>query len=222
MAFTTLKAAATALLLAASAMSFAPGAALAQSGTDTPAQTPAPTQTQTPQVVEMTLGQTEAPVEVIEYASFTCPHCQRFHAEVFDDLKKDYIDTGKIRFVYREVYFDRYGLWAGMVARCGGPEKYFGIVDMIYDTQKQWLQSGEPVEISNSLKRLGRTAGIPEDKLSACLKDEAKAKAMVATYQQNATADGIDSTPSFVIDGTKYNNMAYADFKEILDAQLAK
>ena len=71
-------------------------------------------------VLEMSMGNPDADVTVIEYASFTCPHCRSFHEGAFKDLKKDYIDTGKINFIYREVYFDRFGLWAGMLARCGG------------------------------------------------------------------------------------------------------
>ena len=74
-------------------------------------------------VVEMALGAEDAPVTVIEYASFTCPHCRNFHQNTFKQVKENYVDTGKVRFIYREVYFDRFGLWAGMVARCGGPEK---------------------------------------------------------------------------------------------------
>ena len=87
----------------------------------------------TSMVVDMALGQEDAPITVIEYASFTCPHCANFHATVFDELRQNYIDTGKIRFIMREVYFDRFGLWAGMVARCSGdPAKYFGTADLVY------------------------------------------------------------------------------------------
>ena len=71
-------------------------------------------------IPDMILGDPEAPVEVIEYASYTCPHCASFHANQYKELKENYIDTGKIRFVYREVYFDRFGLWASMIARCSG------------------------------------------------------------------------------------------------------
>ncbi|MFN6951175.1 MAG: DsbA family protein [Albidovulum sp.] len=170
---------------------------------------------------DMILGNLDAPVEVIEYASFTCPHCAHFHETVFGKLKANYIDTGKVKFVYREVYFDKFGLWAGMVARCGGPEKYFPISDMIYDTQKQWIGDGEANVIADNLRKIGLKAGLTRESLDACLNDDAKAKAMVAAYQANATRDGIDSTPSFVIDGQKYANMSYEEFSEILDAKLA-
>jgi len=82
-------------------------------------------------IVEMVQGAEDAPVTIVEYASYTCPHCANFHAGPYKQLKKDYIDTGKVKFIYREVYFDRYGLWASMVARCSGPEKFFGITDLI-------------------------------------------------------------------------------------------
>ena len=74
----------------------------------------------------------DAPIKIVEYASFTCPHCARFHKEAYGRLKSEYIETGKVHFTMREVYFDRYGLWAALIARCGGDMKYFGIHDMLY------------------------------------------------------------------------------------------
>ncbi|CAM4060043.1 DsbA family protein [Palleronia rufa] len=172
-------------------------------------------------VAEMTLGDPDAPVQVIEYASFTCPHCRNFHDNVFDDIKSEYIDTGKIEFVYREVYFDRYGLWAGMVARCGEESKYFGIADLIYERQSEWTK-GEPADIAQNLRTIGKTAGLDDAALDACLSDGAMAEALVATYEKNAKADDIDSTPSFVIDGEKFPNMSYDDFARVLDEKLAE
>ena len=83
-------------------------------------------------VPELVLGNPDAKVTVTEYASYTCPHCATFHRDVFKPLLRDYIEPGRIRFVYREVFFDRFGLWAAMVARCGGEERYFGIADLLY------------------------------------------------------------------------------------------
>lgn len=174
----------------------------------------------TSRVVEMVLGNPDAEVEVIEYASFTCPHCRTFQQSVFPQLKANYIDTGKIRFVSREVFFDRYGLWAAMVARCGDGQRYFGIADMIYARQAEWLASGEPVAIAEALRTIGKTAGLPAEQVEACLNDAGMAQSLVAVYQENAQRDGIDSTPSFVIDGQKYGNMSYADFAAILDGKL--
>ncbi|NNE53682.1 MAG: DsbA family protein [Sulfitobacter sp.] len=174
----------------------------------------------TSMIKEMVAGNPDAAVEVIEYASFTCPHCARFHEGPFKQLKADYIDTGKIRFVYREVYFDRFGLWASMIARCGGEERFFGIADLFYKTQAEWTRAGDPGEIANELRKVGRLAGIETEALEACLQDAEKAQALVAWDEANRTADGVDSTPSFVINGQKYTNMPYAEMKDILDAAL--
>ena len=190
------------------------GAAVAQ-------ETAATESSEAQMVPDMVLGSEDAPVTVVEYASFTCPHCASFHATVFDDLKANYIDTGKVRFVYREVYFDKFGLWAGMVARCGGPEKYFGIADLLFDGQREWLEPGEAAGIADNLRKIGLKAGIGAEELTACMSDNDMAQAMVATYQMNATKDDINSTPSFVIDGQKYSNMSYDEFAKTLDEKLA-
>ncbi len=171
-------------------------------------------------VLEMSIGNPDAAVTVVEYASYTCPHCRNFHAGPFKQLKADYIDTGKINFVYREVYFDRPGLWAGMVARCGGPERFFGIVDIIYEQQAVWSRAGDPALIAQELSKIGRTAGLDAETIDACLRDADKAEAMVALYEKNAAADNINSTPSFVINGQNHANMSYADFKAIIDEEL--
>src|SRR6056297_1395184 len=133
----------------------------------------------TSQITEMTMGPADAKVTIIEYASFTCPHCANFHNGPLKELKADYIDTDKVHFIYRDVFFDRFGLWASMVARCGGEEKFFGISDMIYEQQREWT-NGQPAEIAENLRRIGKVAGIEPDALDACLNDEAKAEALVA------------------------------------------
>ena len=172
-------------------------------------------------VVEMSLGNPDAAVTMTEYASFTCPHCARFHAETFKTLKADYIDTGKIHFIYREVYFDRYGLWAGIVARCGGDERYFGIADLIYTQQREWTQGDDPATIAANLRKIGKTAGLTDAELDTCMTDAEMAKAMFAFWQQNQERDEINSTPSFLINGEKYSNMEYSEFQAILDKALA-
>lgn len=169
-------------------------------------------------VTEMTLGNPDAPVTVVEYASYTCPHCATFHTGPFKQLKADYIDTGKIQFIYREVYFDRYGLWASAIARCAGTQAaFFGISDMVYATQADWTRAGEPVAIVDELRKIGRVAGLGQDQLEACLSDQDKLRTLVAWYQENAEADGIRSTPSFVINGKMYTNMSYSEMAGIID-----
>ncbi len=173
------------------------------------------------EVIEMVQGDPEAPVEVIEYASFTCPHCASFHANQFKELKAAYIDTGRIRFVYREVYFDRPGLWASMVARCGGPDRFFGIADMIYRQQQDWGRSQDANYIVDRLMAMGKTAGLTDEALNACMRDADMAQTLVTWWEGNRDADDISSTPSFVIDGEKYSNMSFEDFSAILDEKLA-
>ena len=174
------------------------------------------------QVEEMALGDADAPVTVTEYASFTCPHCANFHEETFGRIKDEYIDTGKVRWVYREVYFDRFGLWAGLVARCGGEDRYFGLVDLLYEKQGEWARGDEPAEIADNLRRLGRSAGLGEEQLAACLQDGEKAQALVAEFQRNAEADNVNSTPSFVIGGETHSNQPYEDLAELIDEQLGE
>lgn len=173
-------------------------------------------------IVEMTMGPEDADVTVVEYASFTCPHCATFHENQFKKLKADYIDTGKVHFIYRDVYFDRLGLWASMVARCGGRDRFFGISEMLYDQQRDWIGSGDdPVQIANNLRRIGKVAGLDEDKLESCLADIGKAQALVAWFEANAEADDITSTPTLIINGEQYSNMGYDELKAILDEELA-
>ncbi|MEX0280692.1 MAG: DsbA family protein [Arenibacterium sp.] len=174
----------------------------------------------TSSVIEMSVGSPDAPITLIEYASYTCPHCASFHKGAYQQIKENYIDTGKVRLIYREVYFDRYGLWASMVARCGGPEKFFGINDIIYDTQAEWTRAGGPAEIAGELRKIGLLAGLDKDALEACLSDGTKAQTLVAWYQENAEADDVTGTPSFVLNGRKIANQSYADFARLFDEEL--
>ncbi len=177
----------------------------------------------TSMIKEMTLGNPDASVTVIEYASFTCPHCATFHAGPYKQLKTEYIDPGLINFIYREVYFDRPGLWAGITARCGesAEGRYFGIVEMLYEQQRAWAGgSGGAQEIVERLRKIGKTAGLTDADLDGCFTDGDRARALYALYQQNAKADGIRSTPSFLIDGKLHSNMSYAELKALIDEAL--
>ncbi|MPQ94404.1 DsbA family protein [Thioclava sp. JE_KL1] len=171
---------------------------------------------------DVVLGQEDAPVTVIEYASYTCPHCAEWHKVEYPQLKKNYIDTGKVKFIQREVYFDKFGVWAGLIAQCGGDPKYYAISDMIYNKQKDWIGDGKPQTIADNLRKIGLQAGLSNDQVTACMNDEKRAERMVATFQKNAGDDKIDATPTFIIDGEKHSNMAWDDFKKILDDELAQ
>jgi protein-disulfide isomerase len=202
-------------------------AMIALAAAATAAMTPALAQEATTATTEVavkdfSLGSPDAKVKMVEYASFTCPHCANFHETVFPQLKADYIDTGKVHFTLREVYFDRYGLWAALIARCGGEMKYYGIHDMLFAKQAEWAASDDPMKVVENLKTIGRAAGLDDAGMDACLNDTANAEALIKQFQTNFEADGVEGTPTLFINGTKHGNMAYEDLKAIIEAELAK
>jgi protein-disulfide isomerase len=190
----------------------APGATQIASMNTAQAQTPA-SDVDTSGIVEMALGDPDAPVTIVEYSSFTCPHCATFNQGVFQQIRENYIETGQVHYIKREVYFDAYGLWAALVARCGGPERYHGVVEMLYQDQRQWAGSSDGAVVAENLRRIGRRAGMDNDQLDACLSDRDTASALMAFYQANAERYGIRATPSFVINGQTVGNMSFADFQ---------
>lgn len=168
---------------------------------------------------EMVLGNEDAPVVLIEYASFTCPHCRNFHEDSFLKLKKDYIEPGLVKYIFREVYFDKYGLWAAMVARCGGSKKYFGLIDLIFKKQDEWT-TGDVDEVVAKLERIGKISGMSDSEIQNCMQNNTKARALVEKYRENALKDDIKSTPSFIINGKLYSNMDYDKLTEIIENNL--
>ena len=172
------------------------------------------------EIIDMVQGAEDAPITVIEYASFTCPHCAHFHSDVYKLLRKNYIDTGKVKFIFREVYFDKYGMWASMIARCSGPDRFFGMTDLILNSQSTWARAGDDLAIVEALRKIGRLSGMQDAALDSCLQDGDKLRALVGWYKENAQRDGIQSTPSFLIDGQPYKNMDYDEFAKILDEKL--
>lgn len=169
-------------------------------------------------IEDITIGDASAPVKVIEYASFTCPHCASFHNDTFKAFKADYIDTGKVQFTYREVFFDRYGLWAAMVARCAGPDRYMGVADLLYQTQSQWARQGDAASVAESLKKIGAQAGLSTEAVDACLQDADMAQNLVAWYESNAASDNVRSTPSFLINGEMHTgNMSLGQLGALID-----
>ena len=172
------------------------------------------------EIIDMVQGAEDAPITVIEYASFTCPHCARFHSDVYKLLRKNYIDTGKVKFIFREVYFDKYGMWASMIARCSGPDRFFGMTDLILNSQSTWARAGDDLAIVEALRKIGRLSGMQDAALDSCLQAGAKLRALEGWYKENAQRDGIQSTPSFLIDGQPYKNMDYEEFAKILDEKL--
>ncbi|SNR35580.1 DsbA family protein [Paracoccus sediminis] len=194
------------------ALAFAAPAAMAQDAAPTPAET----------LPDITMGAADAPLTIVEYVSFTCGHCANFHEENWPKLKAEYVDTGKVQFIQRDVYFDQPGLWAGVLARCGGDDKYFAVSDMLFEEQKEWLAGGTGEEIAANLRKIGLKAGMTEDQMNACWEDTAKAEQLIATFQQNATSDEIEATPTFIIGGEKVSNQPWDDLKAVIDAKLAE
>ncbi len=178
--------------------------------------------TEAPVIEVMTLGNPDAPITMYEYSSFTCPHCKRFHEEVLPLIQKNYIDTGKVKLVYRPIYFDRLGLWADMIARCGGQMRYFGIAKMIFDKQSEWTQGETALDIVKNLFAIGRIAGLEDADMEVCIQDSEMASALVDESTANADADGINATPTFVINGEVVPNQAYEGFVAKFDAILSQ
>jgi len=166
---------------------------------------------------EQVQGDAAASVTVIEYASLTCPHCATFHTTVYPELKANYIDTGKIKLVMREVYFDRLGLWGGMVARCDGGSRYWGFIDHMLRTQSDWTQSDDAMA---AFKKIGRIGGLTDDKVEACLNDQDGAKALVEQYQEYRKDPRLTGTPTLIVGDEKVENPTYERLAAAIDALL--
>ena len=182
------------------------------------ASAPAPTAETLPDIF---LGSETAPVTVVEYASFTCSHCAAFHKDVFPKLKAEYIDTGKVRFAQRDVYFDEPGLWAGILARCGGDDKYYAVGSMLMDEQGTWLNAKTGDELAANLRKIGAKAGITDAQMEACWTDQKAVESLVATFQKNAVADKIEGTPTFIINGETVRNGPWEELKAKIEEKLA-
>jgi protein-disulfide isomerase len=168
----------------------------------------------------MALGKPDAPVTVIEYASMTCPHCARFHTETLGSFKEKYVDTGKVRLIFREFPFDGLALRASMLARCAGPERYFPMLDVLFQQQKQWTSAKDPMA---ALGQIGRLAGVSPQKFEACMKSEELQNAIVQNRLEGQQEHKVESTPTFVIDGEKHSGaLTLAQLDEILAKKLPK
>ena len=167
--------------------------------------------------LDMVKGNSDAKVTIVEYASFTCPHCATFHKEIFPQLREQYIDTGKVKFIYREVYFDAPGLWGGLLARCVSPEKYFGVVDLLYKKQSKWASGSTEKEILNELFSIGRQVGMEDEQINKCMQNKEKSLKMIDAYLENSKIDKITSTPSLVINGKLLKPNNFGDLAVEID-----
>ena len=181
------------------------------------AQLPAAPQTATAPRV---LGSPDASVEVIEYASLTCHHCASFHNDVLPQVKKELIDTGKVRLVYRDFPLDRVALEAAILARCLPPERYFPVLSMLFSKQDDWSHAKDPVE---PLARIGTLAGLSRPAYDACRANMALQDSIVQSRFEGENKHGVESTPSFVIGGKTYKGvLAFDAFKKTVEPLLPK
>jgi len=169
---------------------------------------------------ERALGQADAPVTIIEYASLGCSHCADFHRQTRPKIKAAYIDTGKVRLVFVDFPLGAPAVAAAMVARCAPKSAYFGLIDVFFRDQERWAASRDPMkEIAN----IGRFAGLSDKDVDACLQSE-PVLTHIRTGVENATRRfGVDSTPSFVIEGTLMKGaQPFEAFRDAIEAALAK
>ena len=167
---------------------------------------------------ERILGDPDAPVTIIEYASLTCPHCAQFHNEVLPALKERYIDPGKVRLIYRDFPLDQVALAAAALAHCAGPDRYFSMLDAMFETQSNWARENDPIA---ALKRLGKLGGLTEERMQACLNDQQLTDGILQTRLEGQNQYEIGSTPTFVIDGKTYSGSRdVEEFGELLDPLL--
>jgi protein-disulfide isomerase len=149
---------------------------------------------------DMALGPANAPVTIIEYASMTCPHCAAFNAEVFPKIKSTYIDTGKIRYVFREFPLDIKAAAGSMLSRCiakGDPAKYFAVTDLLFKQQSDWVAKNT----TETLTRIGKQAGLSQQAVDDCLKDQSLLDKIVADQKYANEVLKVNSTPTFFING---------------------
>jgi protein-disulfide isomerase len=166
---------------------------------------------------ERSIGDPKAPVTMIEYASASCPHCAEFHMQIWPGLKKDYVDTGKVRFILREFPTDQSALGAFMLARCLPEDKYYEAIDMMFLQQKFWRPNPK-VELFRIVSELG----LSEEKAEACIKQPELAKNIVAVRESAIKDFGIKGTPSFFINGKFIDGHEDpAAARAVIDAALA-
>ena len=161
------------------------------------------------------LGDPKAPITIIEYASLTCSHCAHFHTQILPDLKKKWIDTGKVKLVYRDYPLDQIAVKAAQIAECAGNDNYFGVIDIIFRGQPQWATGADPIaELSKPL----RIAGLGEAEIKACLANDAMMAPVLNDYR-SGEALGVNATPTLFIGGKLYRGSRSV---EDIDSELGK
>lgn len=160
---------------------------------------------------EHVLGKADAPVTIIEYASMTCPHCAAFHVSTLPRIKSEYVDKGLVRLVFRPFPLDRLASRASLLAQCAPAEGYFSMIDILFRSQQDWATAPDPLA---ALKQIGRTAGLADADIDRCMNDEKGIDQIVASMQEAQSEFGVDATPTFIVNGKKYQNMPFDDYDD--------
>jgi protein-disulfide isomerase len=166
------------------------------------------------------LGNPDAPITIVEYASLTCPHCAHFANEVLPELKKKWIDTGKAKLVLRDFPLDEPALRAAMIARCAPPDRYYAYVDTFFAAQDKWVMARDYREALGRLVKLG---GMGKDEFDNCLKNTALENKIVEGRLIASKEFDVSSTPTFFINGTKFTGApTVEEFDRVLSGLSAK
>jgi protein-disulfide isomerase len=163
---------------------------------------------------DQVLGAANAPVTIVEYASMTCPHCSHFHETTFPELRKKYIDTGKVRFIFREFPLDPLAAAAAMLARCAGKDKYFPLIDAFFSQQKDWVVQ-KPLQ---PMFNIAKQAGFTQQSFDECLANQQMLNGIEETRTRAAQKFNVSSTPTFFINGKIFRGALTV---EELDKQVA-
>ncbi len=171
-----------------------------------------------PATKDLWVGKPDAPVTIVEYASLTCSHCAHFHETTWPTLKSKYIDAGKVRFVLREFPLDPVAAAGSMLARCAGDDKRQSVVDLLFSNQSKWLVD-KPVD---ALRDLLKQAGFTQESFDACLKNQQLYDAVIKTREAASEKFGVNSTPTFFINGKTYRGaLTVAELDKALEPLLA-
>ena len=169
---------------------------------------------------ERILGQSKAPIELIEYASLTCPHCAKFHNGPWVKIKKEYVDTGKAKLIYRDFPTDQLALAASMIARCAPKTRYFGIVKIMFETQDNWRNSQNPRQ---ALANIGRIAGMSLETVNQCINSKVAYESVMRLREEGSKKFNIDSTPTLIVNGEKIESgLKIEDYRKLFDKLLKK
>jgi protein-disulfide isomerase len=186
-----------------------------------PAEVPVDELMKTEGLPDLILGPDTAKVTVVEYASMTCGHCMAFHTKVFPDLKKKYIDTGKIRFVFREFPLDARAFAASMLARCAGPEKALPLIEALFHTQADW--AFVKTNPTPKLFEIAKQAGFTQESFDKCLTDQKLLDQLTAIHTRANEVFGVNATPTFFINGKRLQAAPeIEEFDKVLEPLLAQ